>query len=136
MRKYLDNLAKSVYDKKNFSSSGNYAIDSILNFKLQQVVDMGGKANTEVIIPKDITVSDFDMTVILGNLIDNSIRALKVSEEQGEISVRIKYIKSNIIITVINSFDGNVKYKDGKLFCIRTDEENSSYWTLMFAHEY
>lgn len=28
------------------------------------------------------------------------------------------------------------KYKDGKLFCIRTDEENSRYWTLMFAHEY
>ncbi|MCR3955588.1 MAG: ATP-binding protein [Gudongella sp.] len=124
MRKYLDNLAKSVYDKKNFSSSGNYAIDSILNFKLQQVVDMGGKANTEVIIPKDITVSDFDMTVILGNLIDNSIRALKVSEEQGEISVRIKYIKSNIIITVINSFDGNVKYKDGKLQTTKVDSKN------------
>jgi hypothetical protein len=124
MRKYLDNLESSVYDKKNFSSSGNYAIDSILNFKLQQVVDMGGKADTEVIIPKDITVSDFDMTVILGNLIDNSVRALKVSEEQGEISVRIKYIKSNIIITVINSFDGNVKYKDGRLQTTKVDSKN------------
>ena len=28
------------------------------------------------------------------------------------------------------------EYKDEKLFCIRTEEENNSYWTLMFAYEY
>ena len=28
------------------------------------------------------------------------------------------------------------KYEDANLFCIRTDEENHSYWTLMFAYEY
>ena len=30
----------------------------------------------------------------------------------------------------------NKKYRDDKLFCIRTDEENQSYWTLMFSYEY
>lgn len=28
------------------------------------------------------------------------------------------------------------EYRDEKLFCIRTEEENSSYWTLMLAQEY
>ncbi len=28
------------------------------------------------------------------------------------------------------------KHKNEKLFCIRTDEENRSYWTLMYASEY
>lgn len=28
------------------------------------------------------------------------------------------------------------KYKDEKLFCIRTKDINSSYWTLMYANEY
>ncbi|GLI57314.1 hypothetical protein PM10SUCC1_28280 [Propionigenium maris DSM 9537] len=30
----------------------------------------------------------------------------------------------------------NEKYENGKLFCIRTAEEESSFWTLMFAYEY
>lgn len=28
------------------------------------------------------------------------------------------------------------KYEDEKIFCIRTTEEKSSYWTIMFASEY
>ncbi len=28
------------------------------------------------------------------------------------------------------------KYKDDRLFCIRTDEEKGSFWTLMYASEY
>lgn len=28
------------------------------------------------------------------------------------------------------------KYEDERLFCIRTDEEKKSYWTLMFSSEY
>ena len=28
------------------------------------------------------------------------------------------------------------KYKDDRLFCIRTDEEKGSFWTLMYANEY
>ncbi len=30
----------------------------------------------------------------------------------------------------------NKKYKDDKLFCIRTDKEKESLWTLMYANEY
>lgn len=30
----------------------------------------------------------------------------------------------------------NKSYKDEKLFCIRTDEPEQSYWTLMYAREY
>lgn len=134
MGKYLDNLLNSVYNKKHFLSSGNYAIDSILNFKLQQVVDIDGEVNIEVTIPKDINISDFDITVILGNLIDNSIRALKASENQKELSVKIKYIKSNIIITIINSFNGNIKYKNGRLQTTKDDIENHG-WGLISVKE-
>ena len=28
------------------------------------------------------------------------------------------------------------KYEDERLFCIRTDEDKKSYWTLMFSSEY
>ena len=28
------------------------------------------------------------------------------------------------------------KYKDDKIFAIRTDEEKRSYWTIMFCYEY
>lgn len=134
MGKYLDNLLNSVYNKKSFLNSGNYAIDSILNFKLQQVVDIDGQVNIEVTIPKDINISDFDITVILGNLIDNSIKALKASADQKELSVKIKYIKSNIIITIINSFNGNIKYKNDRLLTTKDDIDNHG-WGLISVKE-
>ncbi len=36
----------------------------------------------------------------------------------------------------IKEYTLSKEYRDEKLFCIRTEEENSNYWTLMLAHEY
>lgn len=121
---YLDDIMDYVDSNKKFSNSGNNAVDSILNFKLQEIIDMGEEVEIEVNIPKKTNISDYDITVILGNLIDNSITALKGYEDRKKLSIKIKYIKSNIIITIINSFNGKLKYKNGKLQTTKVDVKN------------
>ncbi|GLI57791.1 hypothetical protein PM10SUCC1_33050 [Propionigenium maris DSM 9537] len=36
----------------------------------------------------------------------------------------------------IKEYTLSKEYRDEKLFSIKTEEENSNYWTLMLAHEY
>lgn len=56
-------------------------------------------------------MSDFDLNMLLSNLMDNALEAIEKTEERV-LTVRIKYIKRILYISVYNSYDGNVK-KDG-----------------------
>lgn len=78
----------------------------------------------------------FDMRLII--YIQTLIDTLEVDTDYPQIFD----ISENTLIhsqeepEYLKEYQLSKKYEDGKLFCIRTDEGKSSYWTLMFAHEY
>lgn len=121
---YIDRIIDSMEPREQYSNSENHVIDSILNFKLQGIVDMGIKPEVEITIPPNIGISAYDSTVILGNLLDNAIAALKESPNEKELSIKMKYSKSNIIITMENSFNGRIKEKEGRLLSLKRDVKN------------
>ena len=55
------------------------------------------------------------MTVILGNLLDNTINEVKKLEENRYISINIKYTKGCLMIKVNNSYNGIINEKEGVL---------------------
>lgn len=121
---YIDNIISMLNAKTMYSNSENVIIDSILNYKLQTIADMDMELDVEVAVPKKIEIPEYDITIILGNLIDNAITALKQYEGEKLFSVKISYSRGSLLITLINSYNGEIKEKNGKLLTIKNDEEN------------
>lgn len=115
LNEYIDNIIFSVDSRTVYSKSENIIIDSILNYKLQAIANMDIKLDVDIIVPKKLNISEYDMTVILGNLIDNAVTALKNCSGETLLSVKINYSKSNVIITIINTYNGEIKEKNGTL---------------------
>lgn len=104
--------------------SGNSDIDSIINFKLQQAERENIKVSTRILVPAELSVSPFDLAVILGNLIDNSMEAVSMIETDRWISIDIKYTKGRLILEISNSYDGFLK-KSNELFVSRKDDQTN-----------
>lgn len=109
IEKILEEMGKEI-----FSQSNNFVIDSIINFKLRQMEDMGVDIKLDVNAPHNINISAYDMTVILGNLLDNAITAMeKVERKIFDLSISCS--KGNMIILMENSFNGILVIENGKL---------------------
>lgn len=113
---YLENMLKISNLKEQCVYTGNIAIDSILNFKLQQVNKMNLDFKYDVIVPKQLNIENFDLAIILGNLLDNSLEANLVDNIENKfIDLVIRFDRNRLIISLKNSFDGIVKYKNNQI---------------------
>lgn len=118
---HISKLIEVCDSTKEYAHSGNASIDSILNFKLGQAERININVSLELLIPPDISVHPLDISVILGNLVDNSIEAVKTTTSERWISVKLKYTKGRFIITISNSFDGVIYKKEGRLISRKED---------------
>lgn len=98
----------NVYKYNNSFFSGNWAIDSIINFKLQEAQQLGIFIEIESNIPSDIKLKSFDAAVILGNLFDNAFEAVKDMKDERIIKCDMKYNKGMLIIIISNPYTGTL----------------------------
>ena len=73
------------------------------------------------------TNAGFDMTVILGNLIDNALRAVSLVTENGFIDFVIHYSKGMLLIKISNPFCTYIKQEGGQIITSKPDKENHGY---------
>ncbi|MDF2949447.1 MAG: hypothetical protein K0R07_1479 [Sedimentibacter sp.] len=120
---YLESFIECIDNSIEFSKSGNSEIDSILNYKLNKAVSFGIKTNIKVNVPDKLNIRPFDLSVVLGNLLDNAIEAARYCEEKL-IKISAELDRNVLYINVSNSFDGNLKYEGRKLITTKEDKEN------------
>lgn len=122
--KYL----KNIYDYSNYSDeyakSGNSEIDSILNCKINEAIKHGINVKVNLIIPEKLSIQPFDLSVVLGNLMDNAIEASSKLNVSKEIDVSVEYERNILYLSISNSYDGKLSYKNNKLKTTHNDIEN------------
>ena len=114
-QKILDNI-----ESDSISKSNNFIIDSIINFKLAVLKDTDTKINLDINVSQNIHILAYDLTIILGNLLDNAVTAILKSKEK-KLDLIMSCNMGNLIILMDNSFNGdliieNNKFKTTKLF--------------------
>ncbi len=125
LESYLLELQQAYTRQKEYIRTGNVVIDSILNCKLQEAETYDIPINQDINIPEELEFSSFDMTVILGNLLDNAIKAsLKVEKEKRYINIIIRIEKGVLRITIKNNYNGIVLYKGQNIITSEKDSEN------------
>lgn len=121
---HIEMMKDDFIPYREFAYSGNLIIDSILNFKIQEAEQNDIKINLELFIPESLTIGSYDMTTILGNLIDNAIGATKKLDTNKNINLLIKYNKGRIIIKMKNPYIGEIKYKNDTIVTSNADKDN------------
>lgn len=121
---YLSEAIEIVDTRQEFACTGNVGIDSIINFKLQNVKKDKIDVTVDLNVPKELKIPSFDMTVILGNLLDNALNAVKKLDKNRFINIKMKYTKGRLIIKMDNSFNGIIIKKEGLISTSNKDEKN------------
>lgn len=122
MSKILDTL-----DSEKLANSNNFIFDTIINLKLEKLL----KSNIDIDIKIDINIASninilaYDLTIILGNLLENAIYALLNDgndsndgndyddDNNKRLLVSINQSMGNIIVFIENSYIGEI-IKDNK----------------------
>ena len=110
---YINSLLGSINEGEIFSDTGNIAFDSIINFKLKDVLQDNIDLQIKIFVPPQLNIEVADVVTILGNLLDNAFDAIADIEDKI-IKLTVEASKGNLFIKVDNTFDGVVKYADSE----------------------
>lgn len=108
---YLGELEKDLNKVDNLIKSGNLMVDAILNSKLSLANNHNTPIKCKVTIPEKISISDIDICVMLGNLLDNAIEACdQIEEEKRFIRIYGDIVHSQFYFSVFNSATEEVSF--------------------------
>jgi sensor histidine kinase regulating citrate/malate metabolism len=111
LRAYLCELDADLTSVDTVLKTGNIMVDAILNSKISLALSKQINVNAKATVPKDVRISEVDLCVIIGNLLDNAMEAcLKQPEEAKRfIRVYIGLLKQQLYIYISNSAGGEVR---------------------------
>ncbi|OKP99247.1 histidine kinase [Paenibacillus sp. P46E] len=117
LQEYLGKLDTDLSTVDTVLQTGNILIDAILNSKLSLIATKDISVNARATVPSKLQISEIDLCVIIGNLLDNAMEACLKQPIPSEryIRVYIGVLKEQLYISVSNSVSGEV-IKNGKAF--------------------
>lgn len=110
---YLDALEQDLDDVNLLFNTGNINADAILNSKISLAIKKGIQVDYKAVVPKRLAISDIDLCVILGNLIDNAVEACeKAAPENQFIRLYIGVLRQQLYLSVSNATNEVVRKFD------------------------
>lgn len=130
---FCDKLDNDLNTIDQVIKTGNVMVDAILNSKISLAKTKKITVNAKATVPKEIEISDVDLCVLIGNLLDNAIEACEKTAssphyEFDDAFIRI-YIgmKGNYLyLCVTNSVYSEIK-KTGNKFLSTKNSETHGY---------
>ncbi len=121
--KYLDNIFEFINYSKEHAKSGNFEIDSLINYKMDLAEKNNIKAEVYLAIPHKLNINPFDLNIVIGNLLDNAIEAALKAENKF-INISIELDRNVLYISISNSYDGRLKLIKNKLVTTKDNDNH------------
>ena len=102
---YLDAMQEFMQTPSEHIYTGNEALDSLMNFKLQRAKEELKKVETDIVLPEKMNLHSFDFNVIVGNLLDNAIEA-SVQTDERLLKFSIRMENGILFLYMVNSCRG------------------------------
>ena len=124
-REFLDEYIGQSEVTDEISKSGNLAVDALINYKNMTAREKEVTIYLESQIPAELPYESTDLSIILGNLLDNAIEATERVEDGKDIFMSLMYQKEKLLIKIRNPYTGDLK-KDraGNYISEKKDREN------------
>lgn len=107
---YLNSLETDLTSVDTLIKSGNIMVDAIVNSKISIAKMRHISVNVKVVVPRSLTISEIDLCVIIGNLLDNAVEAcMKLESESNRfIRVYMDIKRDSLYLSITNSSGGKV----------------------------
>lgn len=113
---YMEHLNEELTQIEQVIKTGNVMLDAILNSKISLAKSKKIAVNVKVVLPKKLSVSEYDLGSILGNLLDNAIEGCE-TQAQGEerfLRVYLGVMEEQLYLSVTNSHHTSLNSENGK----------------------
>ncbi|MBD5473796.1 MAG: GHKL domain-containing protein [Lachnospiraceae bacterium] len=105
--KYLEKMVNYIGINRQYVDTGNECIDCIFNYMIDEISKSGGLVKTDIKIGEKMLIDDFDINVILSNLLLNACEAIQKCERK-EINIFMRYDRGTTKISIRNTYNGTV----------------------------
>lgn len=104
--------------------TGNIGIDSIVSYKLKEAEKLKIKVERTIEITGKVTLSHIDLNILIGNLMDNAIEAVRALDEHDrKISLLIRTDQTALYLEISNPFKGEPhRDRDGNFLTAKADK--------------
>lgn len=119
---YLDSIVTYVDDASDVILTNNPTISSMLQAKKSVCKKLDIRFDYELEFYKIYKITDIDLIIILGNIIDNAIDAVsKMYDNNKFINLTIKQVNTYLLIKCLNPYYEKPIEKNGQLLTTKSD---------------
>lgn len=111
---YLEQLEDAMETDREYAKTGNDIVDSIINYYMDEAKALETTINLVLKIPVSLPIASLDISIILGNLLQNAVEALKNCEGTKKLCVVFKMEMGILRLRIINSYHGKPVISNGK----------------------
>lgn len=123
---YFNELDEDLTTVDTVIKTGNVKIDAILNSKISLAAEKNIRVEAKAVIPADLNlkISEIDLSLVIGNLMDNAIEAcMKIEEEDRRfIRIYIDILKGQLYLYLMNASEGKL-FREGKIYLTTKNKE-------------
>ena len=105
LAEYLERYTESYQELERRPLSGYLALDTVLRYYMDRAESQGMKVETDICtLSVKIGFDVIDITVLIGNLLENAINACVLGPEEGRfIRVTVRSVNMSLLLLVENS---------------------------------
>ena len=124
---YIKEMDDAIKSEQMVSNTGNLVLDSVINFEINSSgIESSLIVFTATNIPNEMNIKDYDLTVVISNVVSNALLAVK-KISGGKVEINLQYTKGMFFIHINNDFDGRIFLKDDEIITTKQDTENHGY---------
>lgn len=107
---YLEKFNKNEISQNIGALCNNFTVDSILKYYTGIATNYNIDFKVCVNIPQDINIDNLDLSIVIGNCIENAIEACNriIDKSQKYIYIKAEIKGFNLVLKINNSFNGQV----------------------------
>lgn len=116
LEEYIRRLDRELGSAGEVIDTGNRVLDTGLNSMIAMAEAKQIDVNVKVILPPELSVDEYDLCVLLGNLLDNAVEGCETLGE-GErrfIRIYIGVLKEQLYVSVTNSHAARIRKEGGR----------------------
>lgn len=132
LRNYLTTMTSSFKEINGKYATGSIILDALLNAKAEEAEGIAFTVE-EVAYSQVWGINEYDLCILLGNALDNAIRACRRMQGNDRYVLLKSYVRGRMVfIEMVNSYEGTIRTTAGSPYP-STDKETSEEHGLGFA---
>lgn len=117
---YVEELDQQLLRVDTLLKTGNVSLDAILSAKIAQAKAENIAITVKAYVPDSLTITDVELSILIGNLLDNAIEACISVQEERFIRIYMTIKGKMLYFSMLNSA-GEKNRKNGSLFPTHKD---------------